>query len=95
LTGGWVPDPPGKFDEQVEPGIMKITVKVVGSASANSQARFQAGDIIRSKNNHSIGIVLAANYLSESEIGLRKVVYEIVDANGTIWKEFQRDIELL
>jgi hypothetical protein len=88
-------DRPGKSDGKVEPGIMRITVKVVGSASANSQARFQAGDIIRSKNNNAIGIVLAANYLSESEIGLRKVVYEIIDANGTIWKEFPRDIELL
>jgi hypothetical protein len=74
---------------------MKITVKVVGSASAKSPVRFQTGDIIRSKNNHAIGIVLAANYLSESEIGLRKVVYEIIDANGTVWKEYQRDIELL
>jgi hypothetical protein len=74
---------------------MKITVRVVGSTSANTQTRFQTGDIIRSKNSNAIGIVTAANYLSESEIGLRRVVYEIIDANGTSWKEYQRDIELL
>jgi hypothetical protein len=57
---------PGGINGRAELTIMKITVRVVGGASAKSQARFQAGDIIRSRNSNAIGIVTAANYLSES-----------------------------
>ncbi len=70
---------------------MKITIKVVPS----TPAKFQTGDIIRSKNTHNTGVVMNANYMSESEIGLRRVVYEIMDATGKIRKEYQQDIELL
>ena len=94
-SGNAVNDLPCRIDEGLDLGIMKITVKVTGNAPANSQFRFQTGDIIRSKKNNTIGIVMNANYLSESEIGLRRVVYEIIDANGKIWTEYQRDIELL
>ena len=74
---------------------MRITVKLVGNAQANSPFRFKTGDIIRSKKSNTTGIVMAANYLSESEIGLRRVVYEIIDAEGKVREEYQRDIELL
>ena len=74
---------------------MRITVKVIGNASEPGRFRFRTGDIIRSKNDNTTGIIMAANYLSESEIGLRKVVYEVIDANGKLRKEYQQDIELL
>ena len=74
---------------------MRITLKVVKNAPDSSQFKFQTGDIIRSRHNDTTGIVMTANYLSESELGLRKVVYEIIDANGTARTEYQRDIELL
>ncbi len=74
---------------------MRIKLKIIGNAPVNNQFRFQTGNIIRSKNSHNAGIVTAANYLSKSEIGLNKVVYEIMDTNGTTWTEYQKDIELL
>jgi len=73
---------------------MKITIRVVGNSPAK-QTRFKKGDIIRSKNSNVTGIVMNANHRSESEIGLRRVVYEIIDADGKVRKEYQQDIELL
>jgi hypothetical protein len=72
-------------------GIMRIRLKIVG----NSPFRFQIGDIIPSKDSKRTGIIRTANYMSESEIGLRRVVYEIIDANGKNRTEYQRDIGLL